>query len=165
MLKARGYVFLKDYTYLRDTTWANLKRATVAKSDENRKTGSSGKKLTEIDEAVLDIIGKTSATIVGMDVPEPNQRSFLQQLNDNLREEDSLASPHTSYSIKENSPPRKQQRVNESCAASKSSAKEEYYKALLHKCNSEIFELETKLNVEPVYSRNNGLLDFYGIDI
>lgn len=68
-LRARG-VTVKDAVYLRDTTWANLKRAAIAKFDHNNKTGASRKQLSEVDEMVLDIIDKKSPMAIGLQVRE-----------------------------------------------------------------------------------------------
>lgn len=70
-----GYVLppSKDWSYWRDTVWPNLRNATIRKRDLKRKTGASGGKentLNEIDLAVLDIIGKDSDVVDGLNVKE-----------------------------------------------------------------------------------------------
>uniref|UniRef100_A0A915IGS9 Uncharacterized protein n=1 Tax=Romanomermis culicivorax TaxID=13658 RepID=A0A915IGS9_ROMCU len=53
--------------------WPNIKQATILKIDKFRKTGAEGgveAKLTELNNAVLDIIGKDSAVINGLSVSE-----------------------------------------------------------------------------------------------
>ena len=58
---------------LRDVMWCNIKSATIKKIDNRKKTGSEGGadcQLSDIDSLVLDIVGKTSATVVGLDVAE-----------------------------------------------------------------------------------------------
>ena len=49
---------------LRDILWANIRRSTLKKLTESKKTGSGGSgELTELDETVLDILGRESANI------------------------------------------------------------------------------------------------------
>ena len=49
---------------LRDVLWANIRRSTLKKVTESKKTGSGGSgELTELDETVLDILGRESANI------------------------------------------------------------------------------------------------------
>ncbi|KAJ8909589.1 hypothetical protein NQ315_005906 [Exocentrus adspersus] len=63
----------KEWTYSRDGFWQNLKKSTVKKVDNRRKTGSAGGidcKLTDIDNIVLDILGPTNPIISSLGVPE-----------------------------------------------------------------------------------------------
>ncbi|XP_067014637.2 uncharacterized protein [Anabrus simplex] len=63
----------KDFTYVRDVLWQNLKKTTVAKLDNAKKTGSAGgkiSKLTDIDNIVIDIIGKESPIVTSLGVNE-----------------------------------------------------------------------------------------------
>lgn len=58
---------------LRDTLWKNLRIAALKKVDESRKTGTGGgpeRQLTDIDNLVLDIIGRGSAAVEGLDIEE-----------------------------------------------------------------------------------------------
>ena len=49
---------------LRDVLWANIHCSTLKKVTESKKTGSGGSgELTELDETVLDILGRESAKI------------------------------------------------------------------------------------------------------
>lgn len=71
--RARGINVGKDYVYLRDTIWQNLRRSTVTKVDKRNQTGGEGGRsleLTDIDNAVLDTIGKDNPVISGLDVTE-----------------------------------------------------------------------------------------------
>ena len=63
----------KDWTYFRDVSWPNLRRYSMDKRDRTNKTGEGGgkkAKLTEVDELVLDIIGRDSAVVHGLQVEE-----------------------------------------------------------------------------------------------
>ncbi len=69
--QSQGFTWLlgKDYTYLRDQWWSNLKQNTLRKMDRKQPTGEGGGKeilLTEVEERVLDIIGAESATVHGL---------------------------------------------------------------------------------------------------
>ena len=49
---------------LRDVLWANIRRGTLKKVSDSKKTGEGGSgKLTELDETVLDVLGRESANI------------------------------------------------------------------------------------------------------
>lgn len=59
----------KDWSYVRDHTWPNIKNYSMQKIDGNKKTGAAGgrsQKLKPIDELVLDIIGKESPIVAGI---------------------------------------------------------------------------------------------------
>nr|CAI5830761.1 unnamed protein product [Callosobruchus analis] len=63
----------KDWTYCRDVFWQNVKKATLKKVDNRRKTGSAGGtdcKYTEIDNIVLDILGHDNPIISSLGVTE-----------------------------------------------------------------------------------------------
>lgn len=70
-----NYPFPPDSTwkYLRDTVWNNIKKPVIRKLDDIRKTGNGSGEAPEFDELenlVLDIIGRDSAGLTGLDVPE-----------------------------------------------------------------------------------------------
>ena len=48
---------------LRDVIWANIRRGTIKKVSESKKTGAGGSELTELDDTVLDILGRESANL------------------------------------------------------------------------------------------------------
>ena len=49
---------------LRDVIWANICRSTIKKVSESKKTGPGGSgQLSELDETVLDILGRESANL------------------------------------------------------------------------------------------------------
>ena len=49
---------------LRDVLWANIRRSTVKKVTDSTKTGAGGSgELTELNETVLDVLGRESANI------------------------------------------------------------------------------------------------------
>ena len=48
----------------RDDLWVNIRRSTLKKVSESKKTGSGGSgELTELHETVLDVLGRESANI------------------------------------------------------------------------------------------------------
>ena len=49
---------------LRDVLWVNIRRSTLKKFSESKTTGLGGSgELTELEETVLDILGRESANI------------------------------------------------------------------------------------------------------
>ena len=49
---------------LQDVIWANIRRSTIKKVSESKKTGAGGSgQLSELDETVLDILGRESANL------------------------------------------------------------------------------------------------------
>lgn len=58
-----------NWQYFRDTTWNNWKKAAVTNWDKANHTGAGGGEeleLTELDEAILDVIGRESASLIGI---------------------------------------------------------------------------------------------------
>jgi hypothetical protein len=63
----------RSVEYFRDSYWKNNRLTTMKKVDNGRKTGTGGgpnSKETEVDELVLQIIGKDSPAVVGLPVEE-----------------------------------------------------------------------------------------------
>ena len=56
---------------LRDVLLANIRRSTVKKVTDSKKTGAGGSgELTELDETVLDVLGRESANIEPVNVED-----------------------------------------------------------------------------------------------
>ena len=55
---------------LKDTTWNNLRRQAIKHFQDFQKTGSAGGKILELDNIVLDVIGRDSSTLNAIDVEE-----------------------------------------------------------------------------------------------
>jgi anti-sigma28 factor (negative regulator of flagellin synthesis) len=64
-LKSMG-ANLKDVDYLRQTTWDNMVRSTKKKKVNNESTGAAPATMTEVDEVILDVIGRDSAALNGL---------------------------------------------------------------------------------------------------
>ena len=69
---------------IRDTAWNNLKRKAVKKYNDGKKTGAAGSKLTELDNIVLDIVGRESVKINALNI-EDTPISFSCENNSNQR--------------------------------------------------------------------------------
>lgn len=55
---------IENIRTLRDVIWANIRRSMTKKMSEAKKTGAGGSgNLTELDETVLDILGRESANV------------------------------------------------------------------------------------------------------
>jgi len=53
---------------LRDVIWPNLKRCATVKASDEAKTGAPGGKITQIEEAVLNVLGREFALLKPVDV-------------------------------------------------------------------------------------------------
>jgi len=60
----------KDFTHLRDKVWPDLKMNALKKRDESQKTGAGSTQYSDLDDAVLSVIGHDSRLARGRDVPE-----------------------------------------------------------------------------------------------
>ncbi|XP_050310544.1 uncharacterized protein LOC126746362 [Anthonomus grandis grandis] len=72
----------KDYTYVRDATWPNIRNRTMIKLDNAKKTGSDGgpnSKLDDTDKLVIEIIGKNSPVIEGIGVADSMEEEVVTQ--------------------------------------------------------------------------------------
>ncbi len=62
------------------STWDNMKRLTLKRFHESKKTGSSGSRLKEIDKIVLDCIKADASSLTGLgqkdDMPNFSQVLF-----------------------------------------------------------------------------------------
>uniref|UniRef100_A0A914CNF3 Regulatory protein zeste n=1 Tax=Acrobeloides nanus TaxID=290746 RepID=A0A914CNF3_9BILA len=69
---ANGYTKLsgKSANYVRYTTFSQFKTRTVQKYDKLKQTGAGGNKLNEAENLLLEIVGRDSAQINGLDVEE-----------------------------------------------------------------------------------------------
>ena len=61
---------IKDVPTLRDVEWYNLKKSSQTKYRNSLKSGAAGSKLTEIDECVMDVLGRQSANVMGLNLPD-----------------------------------------------------------------------------------------------
>ena len=53
-LKSKGTV-LKDLAHFRKDVWGNIRKAAIAKKDNNNKTGAKAVEITEIDKLMIGI--------------------------------------------------------------------------------------------------------------
>ncbi|CAH1099706.1 unnamed protein product [Psylliodes chrysocephalus] len=63
----------KEFCYVRDVTWPNLRSRTMTKIDQSNKTGAQGgpeSKLDDTDKLVIEIIGNESPVVQGIGVPD-----------------------------------------------------------------------------------------------
>jgi hypothetical protein len=61
----------KDWTYLRDTVWRNIKNGAKVKLDKSQKTGNGGDTcLTPFDIMVFDVEGMDSPSVIELNVSE-----------------------------------------------------------------------------------------------
>ena len=67
-LEANGYN--KSYSYLRDAVWPNIKSRTLTKVDKAKKTGAEPQNFDDIDNLVLEVLGRESASVIGLDVAD-----------------------------------------------------------------------------------------------
>lgn len=128
-----------------------------AKFDYNRKTGVSEKKLTEVDNAVLDIVDKQSPVAVGLPVPESGARWMP------LEDPEPAAVPGPSPSPVP-FPAKKRRRSGSAGNGINGCARDDYYRALEHKVKLDILKLEKEMMLPLNYSKNNGICDFYDIE-
>lgn len=88
----------KDWTYVRDKVFGNIKEATIKKRDQRSQTGGGGDSdngYSEVDNAIFDIIGRNSAAINGLPVnqqwEEPEDFRDHSQPRENLSTAASIA--------------------------------------------------------------------------
>lgn len=70
----------KDYTYIRDVFYHNLKKSAVAKRDApTGKEGGRKAKYTEVDEKVFDIMGRETPGLIGMNVQQSRRNLVIEE--------------------------------------------------------------------------------------
>ena len=85
---------LPDYRWLRDREWDYVKKATSKKIQGNGSTGAAPQAYTDLDEVIIDVLGRDSANVNGIDVEDmeisfdrpasnvdPRQSSFSRSAN------------------------------------------------------------------------------------
>lgn len=65
----------KDYTYMRDIWFNNIKRSTIEKVENAQRTGIPPK-FNEVDECIRDIIGQHNHALEGFNVPKWKENSI-----------------------------------------------------------------------------------------
>ncbi|TRY79175.1 hypothetical protein TCAL_16100 [Tigriopus californicus] len=63
-------VIVESPAFLRDTVLGNLRRGTVKRFADQKKTGAQGGKWTELDDVIMDIEGRETANVMGVGVPD-----------------------------------------------------------------------------------------------
>ncbi|KAL1498395.1 hypothetical protein ABEB36_009202 [Hypothenemus hampei] len=162
----------KDWTYVRDTIWQNLKKTAMLKIDNAKKTGTGGMgTLTEVDNMVLSIIGKESPVICGLGVAESFEKPQDQSC-EVVTENDSEGIINKSRSIRDHVNPStskeakggKRKRVTDKNASTdnESAIKEEkltlqveYLKLKNYRTKLEILKLEKNFNCPCLNLRNH----------
>ncbi|CAK5087429.1 unnamed protein product [Meloidogyne enterolobii] len=77
---ASGCKGLVDAEHLRKVTWQNLQRRSKEKYDRSKKTGEGAIKFNQVDDLVLDIIGRNSDKLDGVDVSDTRRpRTSLEE--------------------------------------------------------------------------------------
>ncbi|CAG7733861.1 unnamed protein product [Allacma fusca] len=112
----------RDWKFLRDKMYGVWKSRTLEKRDKARKTGEGGGTtvcLTAVDNLILDIIGKDSPTVEGINIPQTGVPSPITRHHEQTSEseefvDEAVPVPSTSVSavsscaVKNNSLGRKQ---------------------------------------------------------
>ncbi|KAI6208047.1 hypothetical protein M3Y96_00073300 [Aphelenchoides besseyi] len=88
-LVSHGFSKVPTTESLRGVHWQNLQRRAKEKRDKNKRTGNGGVKMTDIDNRVLDILGRESPVVIGLPVADTSrsQTSIELSSGDNLGEE------------------------------------------------------------------------------
>ncbi|KAJ9581681.1 hypothetical protein L9F63_023145 [Diploptera punctata] len=139
----------KDYSYVRDTTWPNMKSRTMLKVDNASRTGMNGgssSKLDNIDQLVLQILGKDSPVIHGLGVEEtfPVEKLAQAEVEDELYNSSSQ-SPQASNSSR----PKKRALVQKSeDSKSLNELKRKKLSLEIRKLQLEVWNIENLFNVK-----------------
>uniref|UniRef100_A0A914UTP9 Regulatory protein zeste n=1 Tax=Plectus sambesii TaxID=2011161 RepID=A0A914UTP9_9BILA len=95
--RGHGWAAGKSATFLKDTKWPGIKRDILKKNDEAlNQTGTGRTRLTDLDRFVLDFLGATSATVIGLSIPESGateeaEEQFAERTLTQLNAEESFA--------------------------------------------------------------------------
>lgn len=99
VLKCNGYHGDTTYCKLRDNTWKNIRTATMKKVDNRKQTGAEGgpgNQLNDVDELVLQIVGKESPAVTGLPVAESTVHQSTSPVNVTLQRADCSANSNPS---------------------------------------------------------------------
>ncbi len=65
-----GGAIIKDVSYLRDKEWSNLKNGVLKRYRASLKSGAQGDSLSPLDNLVMDILGRDSPKVKGVDIDD-----------------------------------------------------------------------------------------------
>lgn len=148
----------KDYVYVRDVFWANLKKHTLAKRDA-KLSGSPGVHFSPLDLVILEILGEEE-TVRG----ELNVADIFAYANRRLAERKAKKNENKKTRVKDVSPLTKQKleklnmdqppkdtksEISDEQLASERRLELEYLELKTYRLKLELMELEYKLNLEP----------------
>uniref|UniRef100_A0A914VIZ8 Regulatory protein zeste n=1 Tax=Plectus sambesii TaxID=2011161 RepID=A0A914VIZ8_9BILA len=93
---ARGHSWTtgKSVAFLKETKWPGIKRDVLKKNDKAlNQTGTGQTRLTDLDRFVLDFLGTTSATVIGLAIPKSGAYGEAEE----QFAEEALAQSNTSF--------------------------------------------------------------------
>ncbi|CAH1101796.1 unnamed protein product [Psylliodes chrysocephalus] len=102
----------KEFCYVRDATWLNLRCKAMTKIDQSNKTGAqegSESKLDDTDKLVIEIIGKESPVVQGIVVPDSMETvSEVKEITEDFsysmpNENDDNGTTKSKYSLQKSS--------------------------------------------------------------
>lgn len=154
--KSFGLFGQKEWVYLRDVFWPNIRKSTMGKIDNARKTGTGGGKdykLNEIDNKVLDIIGKESPAVTSLNILESldERCEIISDTIENLEVSPDL--PNTStISLSTQAPAKRkinQKEMDTNLRNKKIKLQVEHLELQNYKLKLEILKLEKDLDLTP----------------